>query len=133
MIKFSAITYFIERTSTLKNVRRGVYASVENEIRAAFKETSIEQIRQNRDMILLDDPRIIIKLRLPDRKHRLAKKDGFRLIYLVYKDVEEVAFLDIYPKNGPMQQLDIDDQQVVNLVKQYIDEKENGTLLDYEI
>jgi mRNA-degrading endonuclease RelE of RelBE toxin-antitoxin system len=133
MIKFSAITYFIERTSTLKNVRRGVYASVEDEIRAAFKETSIEQIRQNRDMILLDDPRIIIKLRLPDRKHRLAKKDGFRLIYLVYKDVEEVAFLDIYPKNGPMQQLDIDDQQVVNLVKQYIDEKENGTLLDYEI
>ena len=69
MIKFSAITYFIERTSTLKNVRRGVYASVEDEIRAAFKETSIEQIRQNRDMILLDDPRIIIKLRLPDRKH----------------------------------------------------------------
>ena len=133
MIKFSAITYFIERTSTLKNVRRGVYASVEDEIRAAFKETSIEQIRQNRDMILLDDPRIIIKLRLPDRKHRLAKKDGFRLIYLVYKDVEEVAFLDIYPKNGPMQQLDIDEQQVVNLVKQYIDEKENGTLLDYEI
>ena len=133
MIKFSAITYFLERTSTLKNVRRGVYASVEDEIRAAFKETSIEQIRQNRDMILLDDPRIIIKLRLPDRKHRLAKKDGFRLIYLVYKDVEEVAFLDIYPKNGPMQQLDIDDQQVVNLVKQYIDEKENGTLLDYEI
>ena len=111
----------------------GVYASVEDEIRAAFKETSIEQIRQNRDMILLDDPRIIIKLRLPDRKHRLAKKDGFRLIYLVYKDVEEVAFLDIYPKNGPMQQLDIDDQQVVNLVKQYIDEKENGTLLDYKI
>ena len=133
MIKFSAITYFIERTSTLKNVRRGVYASVEDEIRAAFKETSIEQIRQNRDMILLDDPRIIIKLRLPDRKHRLAKKDAFRLIYLVYKDVEEVAFLDIYPKNGPMQQLDIDDQQVVNLVKQYIDEKENGTLLDYKI
>lgn len=133
MIKFSAITYFIERTSTLKNVRRGVYATVEDEIRAAFKETSIEQIRQNRDMILLDDPRIIIKLRLPDRKHRLAKKDGFRLIYLVYKDVEEVAFLDIYPKNDPMQQLDIDDQQVVNLVKQYIDEKENGTLLDYEI
>ena len=133
MIKFSAITYFIERTSTLKNVRRGVYASVEDEIRAAFKETSIEQIRQNRDMILFDDQRIIIKLRLPDRKHRLTKKDGFRLIYLVYKDVEEVAFLDIYPKNGPMQQLDIDDQQVVNLVKQYIDEKENGTLLDYEI
>lgn len=133
MISFSAISYFIERTATLKNVKRGIYATVEDEIREAFKEASIEQIRQNRDMILLDAPRIIIKLRLPDKKHKLAKRDGFRLIYLVYKDTEEVAFLDVYPKNGPLQQLDIDDQQVVNLVQQYIDEKENGTLQDYEI
>lgn len=84
-------------------------------------------------MILLDDPRIIIKLRLPDRKHKLARKDGFRLIYLVYKDADEVAFLDIYPKNGPMQQLDIDDKQVVDLVRQYGDEKEAGLLSNYEI
>ena len=123
----------MERIATLKVAKRGVYATVEEEVCTAFKDVSIEQIRQNRDMILLDDPRIIIKLRLPDKKHKLAKKDGFRLIYLVYKNSEEVAFLDIYPKNGPMQQLDIDDQQVVNLVRQYVDEKESGTLRTYEI
>lgn len=133
MIDYFAITNFVERIAALKNAKRGVYASVEEEVCTAFKDVSIEQIRQNRDMILLDDPRIIIKLRLPDKKHKLAKKDGFRLIYLVYKNSEEVAFLDIYPKNGPMQQLDIDDQQVVNLVRQYVDEKENGTLRTYEI
>jgi mRNA-degrading endonuclease RelE of RelBE toxin-antitoxin system len=133
MISFNAIAYFLHRIEALKDVKKGVYATVENEIRASFKGVSIEQIRQNRDMILLDDPRIIIKLRLPDKKHKLAKKDGFRLIYLVYKNSEEVAFLDIYPKNGPMQQLDIDDQQVVNLVRQYVDEKESGTLRTYEI
>ena len=133
MIDYFAITNFVERIAALKNAKRGVYATVEEEVCTAFKDVSIEQIRQNRDMILLDDPRIIIKLRLPDKKHKLAKKDGFRLIYLVYKNSEEVAFLDIYPKNGPMQQLDIDDQQVVNLVRQYVDEKENGTLRTYEI
>lgn len=133
MIEYFAITNFLNRVTALKNVKRGVYSTVEDEISAAFKDATIEQIRQNRDMILLDDPRIIIKLRLPDRKHKLAKKDGFRLIYLVYKDSDEVAFLDIYPKNGPMQQLDIDDKQVVNLVRQYVDEKESGTLHTYEI
>lgn len=133
MINYFAITNFVERIATLKVAKRGVYATVEEEVCTAFKDVSIEQIRQNRDMILLDDPRIIIKLRLPDEKHKLAKKDGFRLIYLVYKNSEEVAFLDIYPKNGPMQQLDIDDQQVVNLVRQYVDEKESGTLRTYEI
>lgn len=133
MINYFAITNFVERIATLKVAKRGVYATVEEEVCTAFKDVSIEQIRQNRDMILLDDPRIIIKLRVPDKKHKLAKKDGFRLIYLVYKNSEEVAFLDIYPKNGPMQQLDIDDQQVVNLVRQYVDEKESGTLRTYEI
>ena len=79
MIDYFAITNFVERIAALKNAKRGVYASVEEEVCTAFKTVSIEQIRQNRDMILLDDPRIIIKLRLSDKKHKLAKKDGFRL------------------------------------------------------
>lgn len=128
MITFAAIANFVSRIEVLKSVRRGVYATVENEVIAAFKGLSIEQIRQNYDMILMDSERIIIKLRLPDKKHRLSKKDGFRLIYLVYKDREEVAFLDIYPKNGPMQQLDIEDSAVVALMQQYVIEKDNGLL-----
>ena len=133
MIQFSAIGYYASRVAALKDVKRGVYATVEDEVKAAFKGCTIEQIRQNYDMILLDDPRIVIKLRLPDKKHRLSKRDGYRLIYLVYKDCEEVAFLDVYPKNGPMQQLDIDDAMVVELVRQYVDEKERGVLIPVEV
>lgn len=133
MILFSAIGYFVSRLDALKSIKRGVYATVEDEIIGAFKNVTIEQIRQNYDMILLDDPRIIIKLRLPDKKHRLSKRDGFRLIYLVYKDREEVAFLDVYPKNGPMQQLDISDDEVVELVRQYVEEKERNMLISFEI
>lgn len=133
MIEFSSISFFQSRLTAMKNVKRGVYATVEDEVKAAFRGFTIEQIRQNYDMILLDDPRIVIKLRLPDKKHRLSKRDGYRLIYLVYKDREEVALLDVYPKNGPMQQLDIADDEVVELVRQYIDEKERGVLIPFEI
>ena len=108
-------------------------ATVEDEVVAAFRGVSIDQIRQNYDMILMDSEQIVIKLRLPDKKHRLSKKDGYRLIYLVYKNREEVVFLDIYPKNGPMQQLDIDDSMVVDLVKQYTVEKEQGLLTVMDI
>ena len=133
MITFSAIANFVSRIEVLKSIRRGVYATVEDEVSAAFRDVSIEQIRQNYDMILMDSERIVIKLRLPDKKHRLSKKDGYRLIYLVYKKREEVAFLDIYPKNGPMQQLDIEDSLVVDLVKQYAIEKEQGLLTVMDI
>lgn len=133
MITFSATTNFNACIAALKNVRRGVYATVEDEIRASFKGLTIEQIRQNRDMILFNDEYVVIKLRMPDKKHRLSKKDGYRLIYLVYKDTEEVIFLDVYPKNGPSQQLDIDDKQLVELINQLADEREKGLLTTFEI
>lgn len=92
---------------------------------------SIEQIRMNNDMVLIEDSYITIKLRLPDRKHKLSKKDGFRLLYLVYKEKEEVAFLDIYPKNGPKQQLDEKDEAIAWLIDSYATEKESGILVEY--
>ena len=70
---------------------------------------------------------------MQDKKHKLSKKDGYRLIYIVYKDREEVGLLDVYPKNGPLQQLDIDDKQVLSLVQQYLEEKVNGALSSYSI
>ena len=131
MIEYYAIAYFLQRVAALTTVRRGVYATVEDEIGKSFAGQSIETIRQNRDMILMDDEHVVIKLRMPDKKHKLSKKDGYRLIYIVYKDREEVGLLDVYPKNGPSQQLDIDDKQVIRLVQQYLDEKAKGTLSHY--
>lgn len=133
MIEFKTIAYFRSRLEVLLKVKRGVYATVEDEIRREFGGKSIEEIRINNDIILIDEPRVVIKLRLPDKKHRLAKKDGYRLLYLVYKDREEVGFLDIYPKNGPMQQLDEEDAVVVALVDQYAQEKDADELKDYQI
>lgn len=131
MISFKTINSFRSRLSGLLNVRRKVYANVENEIKREFAGKLIEQIRQNNDMILLEDDSIIIKLRLPDKKQHLSRKDGYRLIYLVSKTDEIVVFLDIYPKNGPLQQLDIADGELKFLVKQFVDEAQLDILEDY--
>ncbi|MCD8290739.1 MAG: hypothetical protein LUC91_04470 [Prevotella sp.] len=94
------------------------------ELNKEFANKSIEQIRQNRDMILIEGDLIIIKLRLQDKKQHLSRKDGFRLIYLVLKVDSLVVFLDIYPKNGPLQQLDINDTEVKRLIAEFIEEGE---------
>lgn len=131
MISFKTINSFRSRLSGLLNVRRKVYANVENEIKREFAGKLIEQIRQNNDMILLEGDSIIIKLRLPDKKQHLSRKDGYRLIYLVSKTDKIVVFLDIYPKNGPLQQLDIADGELNFLVKQFVDEAQLDILEDY--
>lgn len=133
MISFKTISSFRTRLSDLLKVRRKVYANVENEIKREFTGKPIDNIRQNNDMILLEGEMIIIKLHLPDKKQHLSRKDGFRLIYLVSKTDEIVVFLDIYPKNGPLQQLDIADNELKMLVIQFINEAQSDALEDYSI
>ena len=131
MISFKTISSFRKRLDNLLKARRNVYSGVTNEIKKELGSSPIEQIRMTRDMILMEDSLLIIKLRLPDRKQRLSKKDGFRLIYLVSKVNNFVAFLDVYPKNGPLQQLDIDDKEVKKLISEFVAEGEKGLLGDF--
>lgn len=133
MISFKTISSFRTRLAALLKVKRKVYANAENEINREFAGKPIEQIRQNNDMILLEGDLVVIKLRLPDKKQHISKKDGFRLIYLVSKTDEIVVFLDIYPKNGPLQQLDIADKDLKSLLKEFIEEAKVGKLEAYQI
>lgn len=132
MITYETITRFRERFQALLEYKRGVYSGVINEVTTAFKDIPIAQVRQNRDMILMQDDAIAIKLRLPDRRQRLSKKDGYRLIYLVSMIEERVAFLDIYPKRGPLQQLDISNEELLHLLTLYVEEGNNGQLQAFE-
>lgn len=68
MISFETITHFRERLQALMDYKRGVYSSAEAEIKSAFKSIPIEQIRKNRDMILMQSDAIAFKLRLPDHR-----------------------------------------------------------------
>lgn len=133
MVTFLSISTFRTRLHALLEVKRGVYSAVSNEICKAFQGMSIEQIRQNRDMILMDDDSVTIKLRLPDKKQHLSKSDGYRLIYIAMKKVDVVAFLDIYPKRGPRQQLNIEDNEILRLSNEFINEMTDGSIKQHDI
>lgn len=131
MILFKTILSFRQRMDALLKVRRNVYQGVSEEIVREFEGKDINRIRQNRDMILLEGDLVVIKLRLPDKRQRLSRKDGYRLIYLVSKVDEIVVFLDIYPKNGPSQQLNITAEEIKRLLVEFIEEGQNGQLEDF--
>ena len=133
MVNFASVTTFRTRLSALLKVKRGVSAAVPDEICIAFKNATIEQIRQHRDMVLLNNDAVVIKLRLPDKKQHLSKADGYRLIYLVLKEKSVVILLDVYPKRGPSQQLDIDDDEIARLVEEFYVELDSGVLVAHDI
>ena len=133
MICFVSVSTFRKRIVELLKVKRGVYGGVTNEICQAFKDATIEQIRQNRDMILLNNDAAVIKLRMPDKKQHLSKADGYRLIYMVMKQSPLVALLDVYPKRGPSQQLDIEDNETARLVMEFVTELQVNLLVMHDI
>lgn len=133
MIQYFSITTFRNRIASLLKIKRGVYAGVTSEIVKEFNGKTIEQIRQNRDMILCENDVIIIKLRLPDKRQRLSRKDGYRLIYIVSKTQETAIFLDIYPKNGPSQQLSISENRLTALLEEFTAEAKAATLAPFDL
>ena len=132
MISFQTISSFRARLQALIEIRKGVYSSVPAEIKREFESADIETIRHNRDMILIQNDLVIVKYRLGDKRMKLSKANGYRLIYMVSTLHERVVFLDIYPKRGPLQQLDIDDRQLMRLIEEYLEEDAGHQLMNYE-
>ena len=131
MITFKTISTFRTRLQSLLNVRKGVYAGVPAEIKSEFQNADINTIRHNRDMILMQNDAVIVKYRLGDKRARLSKANGYRLIYMVSTIMEKVVFLDIYPKCGPLQQLDLSDNELLRLIMEFNIEDEESKLQDY--
>ena len=132
MISFQTISSFRARLQALIDIRKGVYSSVPAEIKREFESADIETIRHNRDMILIQNDLVIVKYRLGDKRMKLSKANGYRLIYMVSTLHERVVFLDIYPTRGPLQQLDIDDRQLMRLIEEYLEEDAGHQLMNYE-
>ena len=131
MTSFFTTSTFRADLSDLLKVRKNVYAGIEKEIYNEFIDCPVERIRNNRDMILIEGDSIVIKLRLPDKKQRISRKDGYRLIYLVAKDRDMVTFLSVYPKNGPCQKIDISKEELRILMDQFIYEFSSDILKPY--
>lgn len=133
MLVFYSIQAFRNALTKLCSKPREGYGSVVKDICNSFKGKSIEEIRINRDMVLNEDNFTIIKFRVPNSGQRLSKKDGFRLIYLVHKQREEITFLYIYPKRGPQGLITIKEKEIITLLQCYIREKQEGILISHNI
>jgi len=79
MIIFNTISTFRTRLQNLLDIRKGVYASIPAEIKREFQSASIDTIRNNPDMILIQNEAVIVKYRLGDKRMKLSKANGYRV------------------------------------------------------
>ena len=82
MIIFKTISTFRTRFQNLLAIRKGVYSGVHAEIKREFQTADIDTIRNNRDMILIQNDTVIVKYRLGDKRMKLSKANGYMIISL---------------------------------------------------
>lgn len=109
------------------------YTAIIDEICSDFQSKTIDEIRQNKDLVYSGENFNIIKLRLPDKARRISKKDGYRVFYLVYTNKDEVVFLYVYPKRGPQNKITLSANEIMALLKTYVKEKEEDILVEHDI
>jgi len=98
----------------------GVYGTVTQEIKNFFKEySSFESIWHKTFMLFENDIVRVNKIRLENEMQNSGKSGGYRIIVLCDRRTQTVGLLYIYPKVGPLGQLDIPKDKSKDLVRNY--------------
>lgn len=90
-------------------------------------------IRDTNDRIIQQQNFRIVKLRPPNSGQRLAKANGFRLIYYVSLVDETVVLLHVYPKRGPQGVVNITDAEYNRLIGEMIQESTEKKLHQVDV
>lgn len=128
---FKTTSSFQKSLLNLLKVKRNVYASVVEDINTEFAGKNIIEIIQFRIAIQSFQDSKIIKLRCKDSHNNLSKKDGYRLIYFVSQSLDLVVFLQIYPKRGPLQKIDLEPNELKDLILELREEMDSKSLKNF--
>ena len=87
----------------------------------------------SRDIVLRTEAAQITKYRLPNSGSDLSKRDGFRLIFAVLNHKPDIYLVDVYPKRGPLAQVNVDGNDYKKCIKEILEGKSCGTIQTYDI
>ncbi|MDR1937758.1 MAG: hypothetical protein LBQ73_04575 [Tannerellaceae bacterium] len=111
----------------LKKPKDG-YTSVEKDIYDCIRAKTYNELLDSHDMVRDEKNFRIVKMRLKNSAQRLSSRDGYRLIFLIRKDREEVVLLYAYPKQGNKGQMSVSRDDILTFLNDYINHQKSGTL-----
>ncbi len=133
MCVFYSISSFRDTIQELQSSKKDGYKSVWKDVVNEFEaKKTMDEIKMTPSMIKLCDNIKIIKARIPNSYLGQSKSDGYRLIYLIRLDKNEVVLLYIYPKRGRKKINNIKDSTYIELLNTYKTELESGDLVRYD-
>lgn len=128
MCNFSSTDTFNRQITNLIKRPKDGYSSVKEDICKEFRGKTYQEIFNSPEMVKDERHIRIIKMRLRNSAQNLSKRDGYRLIYLIHKESKDIVLLYVYPKRGNKGQSTVSENDILNFIECYIENKESNTL-----
>ena len=122
-MNFYTSSSFRKSVSALTRKAKDGYKSVIEDISEALQSMDDSILRETNDRIRQEQNFRIVKLRVKNSQLKLAKKDGFRLIYWVSTKSDNLVLLSVYPKRGSHATNNLANAEFLRLLQEMLDEK----------
>lgn len=132
-MNFYTISSFREVVADLMKKPREGYSSVVEDICTALISMPDNIIRDINERIIQTAEMRVIKLRVQNSGQKLAKANGFRLVYMVSNTSDSVVLLTIFPKRGSKGIDNIPNAEYIRLLKELSVENREGKLHQVDI
>lgn len=124
---------FRQAVASLTKKPKDGYSTVVNDICRTLQDMPANIIRDTKDRIKMFDEYRVVKLRIPNSGQRLAKVNGFRLLYWVSMKRDNMVLLRVYPKRGPQGVIDVVDEEYDRLLVEMVSENNSKSLHQVDI
>ena len=132
-MNFYTISSFREVVADLMKKTREGYSSVVEDICTALISMPDNILRDINERIIQTAEMRVIKLRVQNSGQKLAKANGFRLVYMVSNTSDSVVLLTIFPKRGSKGIDNIPNAEYIRLLKGLSVENREGKLHQVDI
>ena len=130
---YYTVSTFRQSVASLTKKSKDGYMTVLDDICKVLQDMPDNILRDTNDRIKMCDEYRVVKLRVPNSGLKLAKANGFRLIYWVSMKHDNIVLLRVYPKRGPQGVSDIVDGEYDRLLMEMVQENKAVSLHQVDI
>ncbi|MEM1320893.1 MAG: hypothetical protein AAGG75_11590 [Bacteroidota bacterium] len=137
MIRYFSTYTFLSDLQKLEKKPKNNYHQVRKDICTVYQDLDdiFEIIKQGTIIKAAndEDKKILLKSRFPNSAMREGKSGGFRAISIADIEKGDCYFLTVYPKKGKLGQPDLSEQAYVAILTEFIEQVEEGSLIELDI
>ncbi|HEX3009393.1 MAG TPA: hypothetical protein VHO90_17440 [Bacteroidales bacterium] len=132
-MRFFITPEFAEALSLIVKKKKDGYTTCPLDISNELKNKTADELWNTLPVLVNGSYTRTIKARVANSGLNMGQSSGFRLIYTIHKEKEEIILMYIFPKTGRLGRLNISADELKDIYKKMISYKLSNELIEVDI